>query len=145
MGTVANWNQHNLPALFGRPGEELAKALGHELPTDAQPNLQYHGPTRVIVPTKRTSIAPNESLKLKVLILSEAPPRAAALNWRKLGQGRFASVPLQHEARGVYWGEIPGRGQSDVEYFVKVDAERTVFFPPSAPRLNQTVVVTPTK
>ena len=94
LGTVANWNQHNLPDLLTKPGEELAKILGEPLPADAQLTQSYRGPTRIIVPTTRTSLAANEALKLKVIILSEAPPRAATLYWRKLGERRFAKIPL---------------------------------------------------
>ena len=45
LGTVANWNQHNLPGLLTKPGEELAKILGEPLPADAQLTQSYHGPT----------------------------------------------------------------------------------------------------
>ena len=109
LGTVANWNQHNLPGLLTKPGEELAKLLGEPLPAEAQPARQYHGPTRIIVPTTRTSLAANEALKLKVIILSEAPPRAAKLCWRKLGERRFGQVPLKLVARGVYSVQLPAR------------------------------------
>jgi hypothetical protein len=37
LGTVANWNQHNLPSLLLKPGEELAKILRAPLPPEAQP------------------------------------------------------------------------------------------------------------
>ena len=143
LGTVANWNQHNLPDLITRPGEELAKILDEALPPDAQPAREYRGPTRVIVPTKRTSLAPNETLKLKVIVLSASPPRAAALYWRKLGEGRFAEIPLRHLARGVYAVEMPSAPKDDFEYYVKVESEggQPVCFPASAPALNQTVVV----
>jgi hypothetical protein len=38
LGSVANWNQHILPSLLIKPGEELAKVLGEPLPVDAQPS-----------------------------------------------------------------------------------------------------------
>ncbi len=60
LGTVANWNQHNLPGLLTKPGEELARLLGEPLPASAQLAQSYHGPTRVIVPTIRTSLAADE-------------------------------------------------------------------------------------
>jgi hypothetical protein len=143
LGTVANWNQHNLPLLLGKPGEELATLLGQELPADAQPDLRYRGPMRIIVPTRRTSMPGNETFKLKVIILSENPPRKAALYWRKLASGSFAPRPLRHESRGVYWAELPSPEIADFEYYLKVEAEggAPVYFPPTAPKLNQTVVV----
>lgn len=143
LGTVANWNQHNLPGLLTKPGEELARILGEPLPAEAQLTQAYHGPTRIIVPTKRTSLAANEALKLKVIILSEAPPRAADLHWRKLGERRFARIPLKLVARGVYSVLLPIGAKDDFEYYIQVQPERgqPVCYPATAPKLNQTVVI----
>ncbi|MGZ3471669.1 MAG: hypothetical protein ACXWO1_19015, partial [Isosphaeraceae bacterium] len=38
LGTVANWQQHNMPDLVFKPGQELAAALGSDLPADALPS-----------------------------------------------------------------------------------------------------------
>jgi hypothetical protein len=143
LGTVANWNQHNLPGLLTKPGEELAKLLGEPLPAQAQLKQSYHGPTRIIVPTKRTSLALNEALKLKAIILSEAPPRTATLRWRKLGERRFAAIPLTLVARGVYSVQLPDGVKNDFEYYIQAEPERgrPVYFPATAPKLNQTVVI----
>jgi hypothetical protein len=143
LGTVANWNQHNLPGLLTNPGEELSKLLGHPLPAEAQLTRSYHGPMRIIVPTTRTSLAANEALKLKVIILAEAAPRAATLCWRKLGERRFAKLPLKLVARGVYTVQLPAGAKDDFEYYIQADPERgkPVYFPATAPKLNQTVVV----
>ena len=142
LGTVANWNQHNLPALLTKPGEELAKLLGEPLPAEAQPARQFHGPTRIIVPTTRTSLSEKEALKLKVIILSEGPPRAATLCWRKLGDRRFAKAPLKLAARGVYSVLLPPGVKGDFEYYIHVEdgAGQPVYFPATAPDINQTVV-----
>jgi len=142
LGTVANWNQHNLPGLLNKPGEELVKLLGEPLPADAQLAHSYNGPTRIIVPTTRTSLATDESLKLKVIILARTPPRAATLCWRKLGDRRFAKIPLRSVARGVYSVQLPTGGKDDFEYYVQVEAEgsKPVYFPATAPKCNQTVV-----
>jgi hypothetical protein len=142
LGTVANWEQHLLPALMHRPGEELQKLLGRELPAEAILPRVYEGPVRVIVPTVRTVLAPAEALKLKVIILAKGRPAEAALYWRELGKGEYAAVPLQSTARGVYEVSCPG-ADKDLEYYVKVKVENEeVFFPPTAPLINQTVVRT---
>jgi hypothetical protein len=143
MGTVANWNQHNLPDLLTKPGEELATILGEPLPADAQPSQEYRGPARLILPTIRTTIAPNESLKLKVIILSQSPPRDAALFWRKLGEKKFAKAPLRHVVRGVYCAQFLPALTDDFEYYVQVESGQGhhLRFPATAPALNQTVVV----
>jgi len=142
MGTVANWEQHLLPALMHRPGEELKKLLGQEIPPDASLPRVYDGPLRVIVPTVRTVLAPGETLNLKVIILAKNRPGAAALYWRELGKGEYAAVPLQNAARGVYKVSCP-EANKDLEYYVRVKVENEeVFFPPTAPLINQTVVRT---
>jgi hypothetical protein len=145
LGTVANWNQHNLPDVLTKPGDELTRILGQPLPAEAQPTPTYRGPTRIIVPTLRTSLAANESQNLKVIILSERPPRSAALYWRKLGARRFAAIPLAHVARGVYSVRLPAPGKDDLEYYIKIEPSsgEPVCFPATAPKLNQTVIVWP--
>ena len=146
MGTVANWQQHLLPNLLIKPGEELAKILGEKLPEDASLPLSYNGPARMIVPTARTSLTAGEDLRLKVIVIGSEKPEKAQLYWRPLGQGEFETVPLQHVARGVYSVQIPANRISgrDMEYFVQASVgAATVRFPATAPAMNQTVVVVP--
>jgi len=147
LGTVANWEQHLLPGLL-LGGQTLTNVLGEALPPDAQPTKAYRGLTRVIVPTVRTSMSRGETLSLKVILLSEQPVQDAALYWRPLGKGRFTEARLLPVQRGVHTVKFPPAGQNpdDLEYYVKaVPAKGSpVFFPASAPALNQTVVVTGT-
>lgn len=144
LGTVANWESHILPLLLGWPGRQLEQILGEELPAEARPSLAYHGPTRVIVPTVRTSYEPAEVLSLRVLVLSEKPPPEIHLRWRPLGRGAFLPVPLQLVARGVYTVTFPTEATAgpDFEYYLEVDAGGggPVRFPVTAPGLNQTMV-----
>jgi len=143
LGTVMNWNQHNVPDILTAPGRELARILGEPLPADAEPVGPYRGPTRIIVPSLRTSLAAGESLKLKVIILSEEAPRSATLHWRKLGARRFAAIPLAHAVRGIYTVNLPAPGSDDFEYYIQVEPGngQPVCFPATAPKLNQTVVI----
>lgn len=142
LGTVANWEQHLLPALMHRPGEELQKLLGREVPSTAQLPRTYDGPPRVIVPTVRTALVPGEALNLKVLILAKEKPAEATLHWRELGKGEFATAPLENVARGVYRVSCPETAK-DIEYYVRVRVDNEeVFFPPAAPLVGQTVVRT---
>ncbi len=147
LGTVMNWESHNFPGLLTKPGEELAKLLGEPLPADAQLPTAYRGPTRVIVPTVRTSVNPGEALDLRVLILSEDKPKDAAVYWRELGQGGFAKVRLSPVARGVHLAKLGAAqaSQEALEYYVEVQPRvgKAVRFPATAPKLNQTVVVAP--
>jgi hypothetical protein len=140
MGTVANWEQHLLPGLMLRPGQELEKILQKELPAEAQLPKTYEGPARVIVPAARTLLSPDEALNLKVLILSREQPTEAALYWREMGRGEYAAAPLQKLARGVYNVSCPANGK-DLEYYVKVRVSSgEIYFPATAPVLSQTAV-----
>jgi hypothetical protein len=144
LGTVANWEQHNFPELLGKSAEALAKLLPPELPASSQPRATYHGPTRVIVPTVRTSLRAGESLKLKVIVLSEEAVSDAELHWRPMGKSRFKTVPLQHVARGVYSVELPSSAMrgADLEYYVEVKTiAGAIVFPATAPTMNQTVLM----
>jgi hypothetical protein len=143
LGTVTNWQQHLLPDLLTKPGQELAKILGEELPADAMPSKQYPGEPRIIVPTVRTSLVAGEPLELTV-ILPGAKAADAALYWRALGSSQFAKVPLVHTARGVYTVTLAAEAaKADFEYYVRAagDGGAPLVFPATAPASCQTVVV----
>jgi hypothetical protein len=147
LGAVMNWEAHNFPDLLVKPGAELEELLGEPLPAEAQLPKDYRGPTRVIVPAVRTSVAAGEALDLKVLVLASAAPRVAAVHWRQMGKGKFEKLPLSHVERGVYAARLGGVNADfgAFEYYVEVRPANgpAVRFPASAPRLNQTVIVTP--
>jgi hypothetical protein len=155
MGNVANWQQHIIARQRGKDPRfqklvtladskrELAEMLGGELPPDAAWPRDYPGPARLFVPTVRGSLEPGEKLRLTVIMLGLTPVDAAVL-WRPLGQGEFAKLPLTHAARGVYRAELPGEAtKSDFEYYVQATSGKgeRLCFPPTAPELNQTVVI----
>jgi hypothetical protein len=145
MGNVTNWQQHVMPTLLTQPGRELAKILGQELPADAKPSKPYEGPPRIIVPTVRSSLAAGEDLRLKVIILAQKQPKDAFLYWRPMGTNNYTMVALTHIVRGVYSITIPAREikKTDLEYHIKVtvDDNHSIYFPATAPRIDQTVVV----
>ena len=147
LGTVANWEQHIIPGVVEVPGEELAKMLGSPLPDDAQLASCYRGPARLILPTYRGSFSPGERLRLKVILLSEQPPKSVVLRWRDLGMGRFRSVEARHSARGVYSVELPGEASAleGIEYYAAATFEKgaRVTYPATAPGLNLTMVALP--
>jgi len=143
LGTIANWEQHNMPDSIEKPGEELKKLLNAELPPEARLSSTYEGPARIVVPTLRPSLEAGESLKLKVIILAQNPPREAALYWREMGKGKYQVVPLQKVARSVYSVTLPALSV-DIEYYIKArTGEQDIVFPVTAPALNQTIVLIP--
>ena len=144
MGNVTNWQQHIMPTLLTEPGRELAKMLEQDLPADAIPSKSYDGPLRLIMPTIRTSLSSGEDLKLKAIILATDQPEEVTLYWRTMGERPYKVIPLTHDARGVYFAQIPTRAiESDLEYYIKASSvnHRDVFFPATAPDTGQTVVL----
>lgn len=142
MGNVSNWQQQTLPVLLTAPGQELTKWLGEDLPPEAIPSADYSGEPRLFVPAVRTGIVAGEPLTLSVIILG-IKPQTAELRVRSLGDGSFLSVPLTHVARGVYTITLPAESiESDFEYYVQATCgDRSLVFPPTAPAMNQTIVV----
>jgi hypothetical protein len=127
LGTVANWEQHVLPSL------------------KIDPAKTYEGPMRVIVPTVRTAVNAGETINLKVIILGASAPTEAAVRLRPLGAGAYTKVALAHVARGVYSARLTPPLNTDFEYYVEatVESGRPLRWPPTAPGMNQTVVVAP--
>ncbi len=146
MGTVTNWQQHNMPEIVGKPGEELARLLGEPLPADAMPPKEHPGGPRMFVPFVRTGVSAGERLTLTVAFLG-AKPGEAAVAWRPLGPGQFSKAPLVHVARGVYRVTLPAEAtKADLEYYVQATTDQgELRFPATAPSLNQTVVVVDAK
>ncbi|MGD0783430.1 MAG: malectin domain-containing carbohydrate-binding protein, partial [Candidatus Aminicenantales bacterium] len=141
MGTIANWEQHLIPEAFLKPGEELKALFGGSLPSYADLTAEYDGPARVVVPTVRTIVAAGETLVLKAMVLASEPPEAVTLKWRALGAGKFTAVGMEHAARRTYRVSLPAL-TGDIEYYIEAKTGgRDVFFPVTAPALNQTVVV----
>ena len=149
LGTVANWQQHNMPDLVFKPGLELAAALGTELPADAEPTKVFQGAPRIFVPVVRTGLTAGDPLALTVHVLGARPMRVV-VSWRKLGEreAAYAEVPLSHVSRGVWTVTLPAEAtKCDLEYFVQAVTEKgqMLRFPATAPEMNQTVVVVEAK
>jgi len=144
MGTVTNLEQPNLPGILGKPGEELARAIGEPLPPEAVLPVAYSGPARIIVTAPRASVAPGEAQDLRVIVLSAEPPKDAALFWKPMGGETFRRIPLRHSARGVYRVALP-RASGDHEYYIRVTPATgaPAVWPASAPAINHTVVLGP--
>jgi len=87
LGTVANWQQHNMPDLVFKPGQELARPWARICPpTPCLPGTNQ-GEPRIFVPVVRTGLVAGEPLLLTVMILGLGPqPSGGVLFWRKLGE-----------------------------------------------------------
>jgi len=147
MGTIANWQQHNMPPMLDRPAEALAKTLGEPLPAYAMPGSIYTGPPRLFVPEVRTSIARGENLSLRVVVLDATAPSRVTVHWRPIGTREFETVSLSRAGRGVWTGRLPtaARGATTSEYYIEAPTSegKEMHWPATAPSVNQTVVVMP--
>jgi len=142
LGTVANWQQHNIPRLIEITGREMEKILGEKLPVSMNPSKNYVGKERMIVPTVRSSLDIGEPFQLKIIFLGEKP-KSAYFYWRQLGKGDYQIMYLKHIARNDYGITLSsGVIHGDFEYYVKAvsNTGKHLFFPATAPELNQTVI-----
>jgi len=147
MGTVCNLEQHTFPGMLDEPGKELAALLGEPLPGEAQLSMSYNGAPRLIVPARRSCLLPGEGLTVTVILLDELPAQSGAVHWRPLGAGTWIKEPIRRVGRTTYTAQISedSIGGSDIEYYIRMltAKDETLRWPPSAPAINQTVVIGP--
>ncbi len=117
---------------------------GGKLPTNSEPGKAYGGEKFITILPVLTQIRTGEPLNIKALIMGEVSD--PMLYYRSLGESSFHESPLEHEARAVYRGTIPGQ-QDDFEWYITASTSLgKVIFPASAgaerdERMYQTVVV----
>ena len=148
MATIVNLQQHSKfwPVAIDAPAKRLAAALGGPVPAADLPSKSYEGPSRIIVPTARTSLLAGEDLKLKAIVVAPTAPASVTFNYRPMGERGFKRTPCRHLARSVYTftlkaGVIDGR---DFEYFIDVRTEdnKALRYPVTAPlRCNSVIVL----
>jgi len=143
LGTVANWQQHIRDVSLDRPAARIENLMGMSLPDECRPTDRVLDVRRMVVPTVRNTLRKGESLNLEALFYGPSPGNVV-VRWRKLGRGRFESLNFRHVARNVYSVSIPAEKiRDDIEYYVEAVGKSAGhhLFPPTAPRLCQTVVV----
>lgn len=146
LGTIANLEHQTRGRRQFVAGhdEELVKALGRPLPPEAAPGEVYTGPAQLILPTVRSMVVRGETLKLKIIALDQQPVQSVKVHVRPLAGDTWREIPAQHVGRAVYAATLPA-AQDDFEYGVSAvtaSGERLIW-PPTAPKINQTVVVAP--
>jgi hypothetical protein len=145
MGTIANLEHHayRQQHIIDAHDGKLAALLGQALPAEANPTGRYLGQPRIIVPTTRSRAKTGEKLAVKVIVLDNEPPAAAALHWRSMGKGEYREIGLTRVARGVYTAELPPAQDEPIEYYITATTAKgkPLAWPAGAPRINQTVVV----
>lgn len=146
LGTLANLEQHSRAhqAILTRHDAALVRLIQCDLPIAASPSRAYAGPARIIVPTVRTSSAAGESVRLRVIVVSEADPGAIELCWRWIGAADYHREPAARVARRVFGVSLPRlyAGNPALEYHVEARVgDSTLRWPASDRGLDQTVIL----
>jgi hypothetical protein len=147
MGTIANLEQHNLKELnmLNRHDSIIKKYLDKKLPGEASLSHAYQGPSRIIVPAKRSLLEKNENFNLKVRMFSQRPINKVELYWKPLGGEEYSTKSFEHVNRNVYKTTISSNAinQQDFEYYIKASDQsgEEIYFPANAEKINQTVLI----
>jgi hypothetical protein len=126
------------------PANALKEIIGNDLPQELIPHRDYKGKSRIFMTTVKTNILEGESLIVKVNSLSKSKPTAITLNWRPLGGSIYSKIPLNQVNNGIYDTIIDSKkiAGKDFEYFIEASfGDGTIFYPPSAKEINNTVIV----
>jgi hypothetical protein len=144
LGTIANLEQHTRKESHFLDAHDaaLSQAMGRALPAEAAPAQAYAGPARLVVPTVRNTVAKGEDLALKIIALDSQPVKSVTVHLRRFGESNWHSLPATHAGRAVHTAKLPAFAD-DMEYYVSAETAggERLSWPPTAPRLNQTVVV----
>ena len=118
---------------------------GGTLPADKDPSQNYNGGKFITCIPLLTQAQQGEAVQIKALVMGVVSD--PILWYRTLGSKSFTSLPMIHDARGVYRADIPGQ-KEDFEWYVTAGSSLgDVAFPatasaPVAERMYQTVIVT---
>jgi hypothetical protein len=92
----------------------------------------------------RTVIDKGEELTIPVIVTEKEAAGKPVLKYRNIGAKTFKTAELQHINRCVYKATIPANKiKGDFEYYIEYASKsgETLYFPATAPELNQSVVV----
>ncbi len=145
LGTLANLEQHTRKTnkFLDAHDAALAAALGKPLPDRSDLSHLLQGPARLAVLTVRTQAARDEALSLRIMALDAKPVLDVAVFVRPMGRGEHQRINANHIRGAVYGTTLPG-ADGDFEYYVeaKTGDGAILRWPATAPKINQTVIVT---
>ena len=104
----------------------------------------YTGKPHLIVLTPRTSLLPDEDLKLDVFFIDNGNPRSVEFFWKPLGEKEFRRIVGQRQLRNHFTIHLPkdDMRKKDIEYYIKgfSSINTEIYFPSTAPENCFTVV-----
>jgi len=104
----------------------------------------YTGSPHLIVLTPRTSLLPDEDLKLDVFFIDNGNPQKVEFFWKPLGEKKFRKTEAQRQLRNHFTIMLTAeemKGQ-DIEYYIKgnTSGNAELYYPATAPERNNTVI-----
>jgi hypothetical protein len=116
----------------------IARQLGKNADTN------YTGQPHLIVLTPRTSLLPEEDLKLDVFFIDNGNPQKVEFFWKPLGEKKLRKIEAERKQRNHFEISlsVSKLNGDDIEYFVKGTTSNgnEINFPASTPEKNITVV-----
>jgi hypothetical protein len=104
----------------------------------------YTGQPHLIVLTPRTSLLPDEDLKLDVFFIDNGNPQNVEFYWKPIGEKKFMKIEAQRQLRNHFTIKLAAKMMKgkDIEYYVKgkTSGNTELFFPSTAPERNNTVI-----
>jgi len=147
LGTIANLEQHNLLTLnhLNVCDSILLRALEEPLPSSTHLQMNYEGPSRLILQAPTGILEKDTDLYLKVRVLNPGEVKSVKLYWKAMGSADFKSTVFQSIDRNVFEiilekSYIHNR---DLEYYVEaiLDNDEIIQYPTTAGTINQTVII----
>lgn len=116
--------------------------ISRQLGKNADTN--YTGQPHLIVLTPRTSLLPEEDLKIDVFFIENGNPKKVEFFWKPLGEKKFRKAEAQRQQRNHFKISLSANelNGGDIEYYVKGTTSNgnKINFPASAPEQNISVI-----
>jgi hypothetical protein len=148
LGTVANLEQHvrSHNGILAERDPELTAALGAPLPDTVRPTRRYLGEPKLIIPTARTVADEGEALRIRAIVLSNAPSPRLEPRVRRMGSGPWRTIEPTHLGRGVFEFTLPPITAGGLEYTVTAETGdgARLHWPARDDGTGQTVTALPT-
>lgn len=147
LGSIANLEQHNLLTLnrLNAYDSLLSGILRKDLPSSTNLNMNYEGPSRLILQAPISILGKDSDLYLKVRVLSRNKVKSLKLYWKELGEKIYKSDDFRNIARDVFEVSLDkfSINHHDLEYYVEaiLDNDEIIQYPATAGKINQTIII----
>lgn len=145
LGTIANLEMHNIRMNGNLTGHDdyLQEVLEAELPAETRVSKNYSGKTRIIATSNLSILQKGKDYYTRIRVLSETGQVSAKINYRRLGERKYSTLPMKRMAPHVFEVSIPGDAvPDDFEYYIEVETDKEIVkYPATAGNINNAVIV----